>query len=653
VIEAPASADTVWLRFQADSYEAQARGTVERAAYGEPVHVAGVSFSIRRPPPQSEAHLRILSQAAAVDLVLRSLTATPRERAAVIDIFYTGPDPRLAARIVNAVALAFQEHNTRGVQEAARRRREFIEAQWLQSERNLAAAQQRQSGFRSRGRLSSSPERLRAEQGALVDVDAQLDAARAERAVYQAFLRRIAGASPEQVDSELRTLVAAPGLSSGPLLTTLYTQFSQYQTEQERLLAAGLAMTHPDVERLTTLMSRARSSVVDAARTQVASLDLRLTSLQDQRARAAANIESLPDFEGDETRLAQDVAVARSSTEALRAEYQRARLAEAVNVGQAEILDLAAGAMPVKTGRRLHKLFLAGLFGTMLGFGIILLLEFTNGSIRWRGDMDALVAVPTLGTIPHIEPPKQPRGRANGRKPAAPGVPGARVLPHIAATNFHTLAAEAYRLLRTNLAFGRPPDSLRSLLVTSASSGEGKTTTAANLAASFALRGTRVLLVDCDLRRPRLHRFFELDPSPGFIDLLLGRAQELDAIRTTHIAGLSLLPRGGFDEQAAEILGTEPVARLIAGLSTRYDLIIFDTPPVLAASDAAALAPLVDGALVVIRAGQTDRDAAKQAVQQLEAVGAEVLGFVLNDPDAIAKKYGEYAYAREYYSVSS
>src|SRR5262249_41619977 len=201
-------------------------------------------------------------------------------------------------------------------------------------------------------------------------------------------------------------------------------------------------------------------------------------------------------------------------------------------------------------------------------------------------------------------------------------------------------------------------DQLRTLVVTSAAPGDGKTLTAANLSASFAHDGLRVLLVDCDVRRPQLHGLFRAPRSPGLLDLLapptkptgggevrsLSLADVVDdnndpiahVVRSTPFRGLSLLTCGTLPTNASNLLSGVRMRALLKVLTERFDLVILDTPPVLATADAGILGSLSDGVLLVVRAGQTDRSAAQRATAQLASSGARVLGVVLNDPKGAA-----------------
>jgi capsular exopolysaccharide synthesis family protein len=665
----PEAADSLRFRFARDSYTVQSSAGREISArFGELVEMGGVRFTLRGPPAEvSEAMVYILPRQTAISVVTAGINVVPRNRTVILDISYQNPDPTRAVRVVNAVSDAYREFNAFGAQQSARIRREFLQEQLLEAEGALARNQAILREFQEADRSFGSRERLESERSNLLALDVQRRTLEEERRTYQSFLDRINRAADDQLDLELRTLMAAPGVATGPLLSQLYTELTGYQLERERLLASGQAMTNPAVQQLTSLIDARRASIEDAARTQVSSLDLQIAAIDDQRMRSAAALRALPEAGAEEVRLLEEVETARATLAALRTEYQRARLAESLDVSQVQIVDYATFAAPVTVGTRQRTLVFALIFGFLLGGGSALLLEVTNTSVRGRTELETLLAVPGLGTIPRISAAGK-NGRPTRAIPAkASPVNGAGGKPHVPAVaarngassaparaelqDFHSMAAEAYRMLRTNLVFLSPEGQIRTLVVTSAASGDGKTTTAANLAVAFARQGKRVLLVDCDLRRPRLHTLFGVPRSPGFTDLLLGKVSGNQAIRPTRIERLSILPRGDFDEQAAEMLSGSIGRNLIERLRDHWDLVIFDTSPVLLTADATAVSPNIDGVLLVVRAGKTSREAARQAVQQLNVVGAQVLGFVLNDPDLVGEKYGEYKYVKEYYTV--
>lgn len=191
-------------------------------------------------------------------------------------------------------------------------------------------------------------------------------------------------------------------------------------------------------------------------------------------------------------------------------------------------------------------------------------------------------------------------------------------------------AAEAYRALRANLQFASLDRDLRTVLITSAGQGDGKTTVAANLGVALAEGGKHVLLVDADLRRPSVHRLFELPPAPGLSNALLHEEGELPVVATT-VPGLSILAAGDPPPNPGEFVASPRLGRLLARARSSFDVVLIDTPPVSLVADAAVLAPSVDGVLLVVSAGRTKRDLVRRAKDQLEKVGARLLGVVLNN----------------------
>jgi len=223
----------------------------------------------------------------------------------------------------------------------------------------------------------------------------------------------------------------------------------------------------------------------------------------------------------------------------------------------------------------------------------------------------------------------------------------ARALGLVTVNDARSSGAEAYRTLRTNLIFSQAVQSLRTIVVTSAAPSKGKTTTAANLAVSFAQQGMRVLIVDCDLRRARLHKMFGVPREPGLTECMLGQYEHDAVTRETAVPGLYVLASGQLPPNPSELLGGDRMRKTLQALGGAFDLVILDTPPLLAASDAAILSTLCDGVVLVVRAGVTEAEAGRQAMQQLASVGARVVGAVLNDPDAKVQHYGGY-YNYEY-----
>ena len=208
--------------------------------------------------------------------------------------------------------------------------------------------------------------------------------------------------------------------------------------------------------------------------------------------------------------------------------------------------------------------------------------------------------------------------------------------------------SEAYRTLRTNIQFSSLDKELKVILVTSTGPGEGKTTTAANFAVTMAQSGNKVLIIDADLRKPRVHKVFEISNSRGMTNILAQNFDYREFVFSTPVAGLEVLTSGVIPPNPSELLGSQKMKLLIDQLRKDYDYIIIDTPPAAVVTDAAVLSTAVDGVILVCASGQVAIEGAKRAKTLLDNVKANIIGVVLNKIEVSAKSYGQYLYYSYY-----
>jgi protein-tyrosine kinase len=207
-----------------------------------------------------------------------------------------------------------------------------------------------------------------------------------------------------------------------------------------------------------------------------------------------------------------------------------------------------------------------------------------------------------------------------------------------------SIATEAFRLLRTNLQFAGVDRRLRRINITSCNPGEGKTTVTANLAASLASAGVRVLLIDADLRKPRIHKIFSLDNQKGLSNLLAENLALEEVIKTTDIQNFDMITSGPIPPNPAEILSSDKMKNFIEQIISQYDMVLLDCPPVLSLADASILSSYTDGVILVVESGSTEREALITAHQQLQKVNAKILGVVLNKIRKSSQGYYHYYY---------
>ena len=458
----------------------------------------------------------------------------------------------------------------------------------------------------------------------------------------------------ERVEAAMSQLTAPEFLTSG-VLSSLRTQFEialrEESTAELRYLQHALELRGP----------RARTnSVVSLFRAEVENI----------RGSSEAELRGLERSEGSlrgELSVAQRQAVELNQQEMMYARLNRERenhskiyglvlerttegnLMRDLQVNNMSVLDYALVPFrPIKPQVPL-SLAVGGIVGVLLGLFGATLAVIADRTVRSRADVEEGLRSPVLGFLPLVSG----RGMRNQYKyrygetqqPEGP-VENLDLVVHSHPTS---MIAELARGIRTNLLFMSPDTPFQMLMVTSASPREGKTFTAVSLAISLAQSGKRVLLVDADLRRPRIHKVFRMRPPVGLTSILIGEATFDEATITTDVPNLSLLPCGPIPPNPAELLHSQKASEFLAHLRTQYDRVVFDSPPVTAVTDALALGPQLDGVILVVRVRQTRRDQAAGVLRQLRALGSKVVGVVLNaiEPNDDSPSYyysGQYQY---------
>ncbi|HXJ23378.1 MAG TPA: polysaccharide biosynthesis tyrosine autokinase, partial [Polyangia bacterium] len=296
--------------------------------------------------------------------------------------------------------------------------------------------------------------------------------------------------------------------------------------------------------------------------------------------------------------------------------------------------------VPVRP-KPIQNLLLGLVLGLGTGIGLAFLIEALDNTLKTQQDVEQLLGTAVLGLVPVIG--------------AAPGGEAAQVSDNLRERDLgvfldpKSVAAECCRSIRTNILFMSPDKPLKIMVVTSPSPQEGKTTTAINLGVTMAEAGSRVLLIDTDMRRPRLHRSFGVPNQTGISTVIVGKASLDEAVKRTDVPNLDVLPCGPVPPNPSELLHTDRFGQVLAQIGKLYDRIILDSPPTSAVTDPAVLGNLADGVILVVKAGETTRDAATHARRQLATAKARLVGVVVNLIDFSNPAYGYEYYYRNYY----
>jgi capsular exopolysaccharide synthesis family protein len=283
------------------------------------------------------------------------------------------------------------------------------------------------------------------------------------------------------------------------------------------------------------------------------------------------------------------------------------------------------------------NLLLALAFGVAFGLGLAFLIDHLDNTVKSQKDVEEVLGLPFLGVLPALRDERKQK------------LADLLERDQFVAKHPRSVAAELCRTIRTNLLFMSPEKPLSRLLVTSAGPREGKSTLVGNLAVTIAQSGKRALLIDTDMRRPRLHHSFGLKNDIGITNILLGDATPEQACRDVGIEGLHVLTCGPIPPNPAELLHTERFRQIVNELAARYDWLLFDSPPVGVVTDAQVLAAVVDGIIQVVDTGRTSLQQAQVAKRRLHDVGANLLGVVLNNVDLARRDVGSYYESYQYY----
>jgi polysaccharide biosynthesis transport protein len=595
-------AQSFGLTFGRDSFVVEGVAGQRRAAYGTAVELDSIRFAVLQRPNARQVALLVLGREAAISRLIAGLRVKPRLRTDIVDVSYSAPDPSRAQEVVNRVVDVFRAASAEAAQQQSKLRREFLEAQLKVNDSLLADARQALTAFQQRARpygAGASP----AGQSELPGVELERQQLLAERRTDQALLTALRDSSTSR--KAIQTALSTPGVAASPAVTQLNTQLFQYEMTRDSL--ASRSKAHPDLPRLNLLIASTEANLLRALQAGVqgaiASLDGRIAAIDDLRAHWAGGLQ----HEAEEARLKERVDNARRVADELRIEYQKAGIAEAVTVGQVEIVDHAIRPARPAGLSVAEELALGLLVGLVLGTGGAFAADHLGRSIARRVQVEHL-GIPVLGVVPRC-----------GRDPDknGPKNPDAVI--------------EAFRGIRLNLlnAYGTAGQFV--LAVTSPGSGDGKSFVSSNLALAFAYANHRTLLIDADLRRGALHRLLKLRRQPGLTDLLVGDGAPEQFLQRTSYPSVDFLASGSRRRDAPELLGSPRMADLVTKLRARYGVIVVDTPPLGAGVDALVVATLAGSVLMVVRLGRTDRDVAEAKVDTLRPLPSRLLGAVLND----------------------
>lgn len=435
-----------------------------------------------------------------------------------------------------------------------------------------------------------------------------------------------------------------------------------YEEKEDELAALQVRYgeRHPEVlalqRRMETIRSQLRQeigAIIESVRRELAETRRTASGLEKELERLQEAGLRLNKLEIEYNRLVRERENNDKIYQIVLAKTTETDMAKALPIVHVRVLDRAVEPkMPIKPRVPLN-LAAGGIAGLLFGLGFALLLSRMDRRLREPADVERL-GVTLLGVVPRMQPEEDEddEKKVSGGRRGPLGVPQAHpsrdMIVHTAP---RSQVAEAVRAIRTNLLFMSVEKEVRTLLITSPNPREGKTTMTVNLAIALAQGGKRVVVVDTDLRRPRLHRIFDTENRAGASTVLIGESALDDVILRTSVEGLSIVTSGPIPPNPSELLHAGGFTEMLDALSDRFDVVICDSPPVNFVTDASVIAAQVDGAVLVVHANKTTRDELRMARRRLQEVGARLFGCVFNHLDRGRRSYdynGYYVYGGYY-----
>ena len=566
------------------------------------------------PLPKEVANKRLLG--------MLSLQEVRNTNLIQIDVYST--DPQEAALLANTIANVYMEQRIAEQQSLVSKGLDQMLDDVKKQEEAVSQAYMEASRLRTESNIvDPNPDSLdnsgRVEDSSVMSNQEKVNDARSQVATLQSRVAEL-----DRLKSEDLMRAAGQLNLNDPIIEQKLPVYQSAQADKARMLNSGLGVNHPDVKaaqaQIDTIEGQLRKQI-DSIRkglaTQLAiaedslkAIESNLTNSQSEqqtKKTASARYQDAKHKYVEERKLLE-AAKSRLSSESMERTMPR---------NAAVVRDLAEPALfPSKPNVSLN-MALGVAAGLVLGISLAFFVEYLDTSVKTMDDVEKYVALPVLAVIPQ----------------------GIKMLPN---AGDDTADAEAYRILKTNVDFNRKKLNASTLSIVSGGAQEGKSTTACNLATSWAKSGLRILVVDADMRRPSQHRLFGVENRLGLGNYLKGEATLDQVIHPTSVSNLSLTPAGSAATDVVSLLHSETMEHLVEVAKERFDVVIFDSPPILGVSDASIIASLVDGSIVVVQHRRFPRSMLLRVKKAIQNVGGEILGVVLNNVNVRHDRHYEY-----------
>lgn len=587
------------------------------------------SLKLWNTPPFGEASAAgdTSAQSTATDRFLVRVRVVPIRDSRLVDVFYELPDPALATTIVNALARNYIDQNREYRFLAAKDATDWLEDRLAEHRQQVESAERALQKYREQNGAISPADGENIVVQKLSQLNAEVTRAKTERLQQEAMYVQLQRRQADHASLE----------TFGPILTDPYireektalsdllrrqTELAETYGDKNDQMIAIKSLVEGAQARLDNEIQKVVQSLTTDYQVAVAREKSLVQALEDQKAEALLMNNKAIEYNV----LQREVDSSKQIYDSLMQRAKETGVAAALTTSNIRIIDVAEKPRVPVSPNRLVNLLAGVLAGAVLAIGLVFFVEYMDNRLRTPDDITYHLKLPHLGFVPLLPKSQEASGYA------------------LTSRSTPATFVDAFRVIRTNMLIASAGAGGQSVLITSAGLGEGRSLVAANLAVSLAQAGKRVLLVDADMRKPTIHRLFDLPQAPGLSDHLAGTARTSDAVHSASVEGLSVLSSGAQPPNPAELLGSPQFTSLLQTWQERFDWVVIDSPPVIAAADASVIAHATTGVLFVVGADMTSRHAARRAVDRLEGTQARFFGAVLNraDLEAHAYHYSQY-----------
>jgi capsular exopolysaccharide synthesis family protein len=585
-----------------------------------------------------------------------NLTTAPIRNSRLVDVNFDARDPRLAAEVANTLANEYIQMNFETKFNATTTASEFLAKQLVDLKAKVEKSEEELVHFSQQHDIYTLSDKENVVIQKLADLNTALTSAQADRIQKESVWNIVQQAGPANFPDILRS----------KLIQDLETNLATLKVQHAKL-SALFKPGWPELDQVAGQVAEAEKQLAFEKQRAIKNADTEYrTALQREKLLTQAlNAQKLEASNFNQNSIQYNIIKRQVDTDKQLYDGLLQRMKEAgVSAGlKSNNIHVVDSAKPPRLPYRPNKplnLSLALAIGLIMGVGLAFFIEHLDSSVKTPDDVDRFIKLPSLGVIPSVSslPPASHHKMLPALAGSGSGGNGAgsdKSVELISYYDVRSLISEAYRNLRTSILLSSiSGDRQKVLLVTSSLAGEGKTTTAINIAITLSQTGDKVVLLDCDMRNPRVHRILDLKNSAGMSTFLSGNSDLSSLIQQSQIPNLFVVPAGRIPPNPAELVGSPRMKQGLILLEEHFDHIVIDSPPVLSVADARILGAIADGVVLVIKGGETPKPAVLRTKRLLQEVHAHLIGTLLNSVDVHSadyyyySKYYAYGYGKKY-----